>query len=170
MEVGVPTYWVQHFDQSSNKETLEEQLDLLEEKRQEAKTRIAINKRKAEHYFNRRVQSRSFKVGDLVLRQTRTNTKERWDCNGKAHTSSQLAMGLAFIGFETLKEMSCPTSGVQSTCKNILVKCAWKMYVQTFERLLIKLSSIQNSLVGYFINQINRRHKSSDCPTLLIPH
>lgn len=46
IEVAMLTYTVQHFDQSSNDEKLEAQLDLLEEKRQEAKTRTMITKEK----------------------------------------------------------------------------------------------------------------------------
>lgn len=37
--------------------------------REEAKVRLVANKRKAEHYFIRRVKPRSFKVADLVLKR-----------------------------------------------------------------------------------------------------
>lgn len=76
MEVGVPTYRVQHFDLGSNVERLKEQLDLLAERRQEAEVQMASNKRKAEHYFNKHIKPRSFKVGDLVLKQTGGMTQE----------------------------------------------------------------------------------------------
>lgn len=69
VEVGMPTYRIQHFDQGSSSERLKEELDLLE-----AKVRIEVNKRRVERYFNQRVQLRFFKLGDVVLRQVGITT------------------------------------------------------------------------------------------------
>lgn len=76
VEVGMPIFRVKHFNQGSNDKKLKEQLDLLAEKRKEVEIRMAINKRKVEHYFNRRVKPRSFKVGNLILKETKTTTQE----------------------------------------------------------------------------------------------
>lgn len=45
VEVEMPTYRIQHFDQDSNNVKLEEGLDLLEERRLE-KGRTSVNKRR----------------------------------------------------------------------------------------------------------------------------
>lgn len=82
VEVGMPTYRIQP---SSNDKRLEEQLNLLEEKREEVEIWMAINKQKLEHYFNRRVKPKSFKVVNLVLKESETTTHEegklgwRWE-------------------------------------------------------------------------------------------
>lgn len=68
VKVVMPSYRVHHFDKKRNKQGLEENLDLLEEMSEEAEVRMVTNMRKAEHYFNRRVKPRSFKLGDLVLK------------------------------------------------------------------------------------------------------
>lgn len=49
VEVGMPTYKVQHFNQSANDEKLEEQTNLLEEKREEAEIQMVIKKISFEH-------------------------------------------------------------------------------------------------------------------------
>lgn len=69
VEIGVPNYRVSHFDEKHN-QRLEENLDLFEEMRKRAEVRTSANNKKAEHYFNRRIKPRSFKVGDLVLMET----------------------------------------------------------------------------------------------------
>lgn len=45
VEVGMPNYRVQHFDQDFNNKKLEEHLYFLEERREEAKVQATINKR-----------------------------------------------------------------------------------------------------------------------------
>lgn len=47
-EVGLPTYWIQHFNLNYNNKGLKENLDLLEERQEEATNRMASNKRKVE--------------------------------------------------------------------------------------------------------------------------
>lgn len=51
-----------------NTKELEENLDLLEERRADVKIRATASKRKTEQYFNRRIRARSFKVGDVVIK------------------------------------------------------------------------------------------------------
>lgn len=68
IEIGMPTYQVQHFDPNLNNERLKENLDLLEERREEAVVHTTNNKRKVEQYFNKRVKPRFFKVEELVLK------------------------------------------------------------------------------------------------------
>lgn len=77
VEIRIPTYRFQHFEQDSNERRLEEQLDLLEEVRLEAEVRTAANKRRVERCFIKRVRPRAFKVGDLVLKETGTITRDK---------------------------------------------------------------------------------------------
>lgn len=46
-----------------------------------------MNKREVEHYFNRRVKPKSFRIGDLVLKEMETATQEerKLDPGGKDH-------------------------------------------------------------------------------------
>lgn len=70
VEIGMTTHRVHYFNQQENDEALEEHLKILEEKRGEAEIQNILHKRKAKHYFNKYVKPRSFKVGDLVLKET----------------------------------------------------------------------------------------------------
>ncbi|XP_040990917.1 uncharacterized protein LOC121238140 [Juglans microcarpa x Juglans regia] len=85
VEVGMPTFRVQHFDPVTNDEKVAENLDILEERKEEAAIQTTNNKRKVEQYFNKRVRPRSFKVGDMVLREAGVITPEegklgaRWE-------------------------------------------------------------------------------------------
>lgn len=72
VEIGILTYWVQHFDQPSNDRKLEEQLDQLEEVRLEAAVRPVASKRRAERCFNKRVHPKTFAVEELVLKEIGT--------------------------------------------------------------------------------------------------
>ncbi|GKB09071.1 reverse transcriptase domain-containing protein [Tanacetum coccineum] len=63
-----------------NNEALEINLDLLEEKREQAAIREAKSKAKMEKYYNSKVRSTSFKPGDLVYRN---NDASRAEDTGK---------------------------------------------------------------------------------------
>lgn len=55
VEVGRTTYKIQHFDQDSTNASLEEVLNLLEERRLEVELRTSVNKRRPERCFNQQV-------------------------------------------------------------------------------------------------------------------
>ncbi|GJR47231.1 reverse transcriptase domain-containing protein [Tanacetum coccineum] len=65
-EIGMPTLRTAEVDLVQNNEALEINLDLLEERREQAAIREAKSKAKMERYYNSKVQSTSFKIGDLV--------------------------------------------------------------------------------------------------------
>ncbi|GKC95734.1 reverse transcriptase domain-containing protein [Tanacetum coccineum] len=67
-EIGMPTLRTAEVDLVQNNEALEINLDLLEEKREQAAIREAKSKAKIEKYYNSKVRSTSFKPGDLVYR------------------------------------------------------------------------------------------------------
>nr|GEV01906.1 hypothetical protein [Tanacetum cinerariifolium] len=68
VEIGMPTLRTAEVDLVGNNEALEINLDLLEERREEAAIREAKSKAKMEKYYNLKVRNTSFKPGDLVYR------------------------------------------------------------------------------------------------------
>ena len=76
VEIGMPSFRTSNFDKDSNDGELRLNLDLLEEKREQAGIRQAAYKHQVAKYFNQRVKHRSFLPGDLVLRKVTLSTKE----------------------------------------------------------------------------------------------
>ncbi|GKV01686.1 hypothetical protein SLEP1_g14226 [Rubroshorea leprosula] len=69
IEIGVPSFRVTHFDEGRNGQLLRENLDLLDDVREEARLRTLAYKQKIANFYNKRVRPRTFKVGDLILRK-----------------------------------------------------------------------------------------------------
>ncbi|GJS88124.1 reverse transcriptase domain-containing protein [Tanacetum coccineum] len=67
-EIGMPTLRTAEIDMVQNDEALEINLDLLEERREQAAIREAKSKANMEKYYNSKVRNTSFKPGDLVYR------------------------------------------------------------------------------------------------------
>ncbi|GJT11491.1 reverse transcriptase domain-containing protein [Tanacetum coccineum] len=67
-EIGMPTIRTSEVDQVQNNEALQINLDLLEERKEEAAIREAKSKAKMEKCYNAKVRNTSFKPGDLVYR------------------------------------------------------------------------------------------------------
>ncbi|GJV01528.1 reverse transcriptase domain-containing protein, partial [Tanacetum coccineum] len=65
-EIGMPTIKTVEVDMVQYNEALEINLDLLEERREEAAIRESKSKAKMEKYYNAKVRNTSFKPGDLV--------------------------------------------------------------------------------------------------------
>jgi len=70
-----PTYRVTNYTARENEEALREELDLVEEKRDQAYLRMAAYKQRASQYYNKRVKRRSFQVGELVLKAVNRSSK-----------------------------------------------------------------------------------------------
>ena len=66
-EIGLPTYSVENFDGGFNSERLRESLELIDEKRDHALSRIIARNRVVASYYNSKVWEQKFEVGDLVL-------------------------------------------------------------------------------------------------------
>ncbi|GJQ96104.1 hypothetical protein Tco_0007243 [Tanacetum coccineum] len=79
-EIGMPTFRTAEVDVAKNDEALEINLELLEEKREQAAIREAKSKRQMEKYYNTKVRNASFKPGDLVYR---SNEASRVEDTGK---------------------------------------------------------------------------------------
>ncbi|GJS22872.1 reverse transcriptase domain-containing protein [Tanacetum coccineum] len=67
-EIGMPTLRTTEIDQAKNNEALGINLDLIEERREQAAIQEAKSKKKMEKYYNSRVRGTSFKPGDMVYR------------------------------------------------------------------------------------------------------
>ncbi|GJV40992.1 hypothetical protein Tco_1419432 [Tanacetum coccineum] len=72
----MPTIRTTEVDLVQNNEALEINLDLLEERREEAGIREAKSKEKIEKYYNAKVRNTSFKPGDLVYRNNDASRAE----------------------------------------------------------------------------------------------
>ncbi|GKF65198.1 reverse transcriptase domain-containing protein [Tanacetum coccineum] len=79
-EIGMPTLRTIEVDLVQNNEALEINLDLLEERREQAAIREAKSKAKMEKYYNSNVRSTSFRPGELVYRN---NDASRTEDTGK---------------------------------------------------------------------------------------
>ncbi|XP_057744562.1 uncharacterized protein LOC130962356 [Arachis stenosperma] len=70
IEVGIPTARAELYDEQQNLRARNAELDLAEEDREIAAIKQRAQKRIMERKHNRKVKPRTFKEGDLILRQT----------------------------------------------------------------------------------------------------
>ncbi|GJX97806.1 reverse transcriptase domain-containing protein [Tanacetum coccineum] len=75
-EIGMPTFRTAELDVAKNDEALEINLELLEEKREQAAIREAKSKRQMDKYYNTKVRNTSFKPGDLVYQSNEASYVE----------------------------------------------------------------------------------------------
>ncbi|GKC13301.1 hypothetical protein Tco_1010083 [Tanacetum coccineum] len=75
-EIGMPTFRTAEVNMAENDKALEINLELLEEKQEQAAIREAKSKRQMEKYYNTKVRNASFKPGDLVYRSNETSCVE----------------------------------------------------------------------------------------------
>ncbi|GKA88146.1 hypothetical protein Tco_0809910 [Tanacetum coccineum] len=73
VEIGMPTLRTTEVDMIKNNEALEIKLDLLGERREQAAIQEAKSKAKMEKYYNAKVRSTSFRLGDLVYRNNKAS-------------------------------------------------------------------------------------------------
>ncbi|KAL5550934.1 hypothetical protein UlMin_001110 [Ulmus minor] len=77
IEISLPTFRVDNFDEENNDVLLALATDLLEEKRETSQVRAAALQQTIARYYNSKVKLRRFVKGDLVLRKVFLNTKEK---------------------------------------------------------------------------------------------
>ncbi|XP_071687895.1 uncharacterized protein [Rutidosis leptorrhynchoides] len=75
-EINVATMRIASFDESSNSEELRENLNLVEERREMAAIKEAINKQRIASYYNKRIQPLSFQLDDLVWQKNEASRAE----------------------------------------------------------------------------------------------
>lgn len=76
VEIGMATHRTTNFDSEKNEEGLRNNLNLLKERRDKATLWIAAYNQKIAKYYNSRVKTRRFTIGDLVLRKVRLSTQD----------------------------------------------------------------------------------------------
>ena len=76
VEVGLKSPRVEFANAKHNKESLRLNLDLLEEKREQALKSIEDCRRRAARYHDRKIRPNSFKLGDLVLKKLLPSRKD----------------------------------------------------------------------------------------------
>nr|GEZ95265.1 reverse transcriptase domain-containing protein [Tanacetum cinerariifolium] len=96
-EIGMPTMRTAEVDMMQNDEALEINLDLLEERREQAEIREAKSKAKMEKYYNSKVRNTSFKPRDLLVIES---------SNGEKHDDSWRMC----VDFKDLNK-ACPKDG-----------------------------------------------------------
>ena len=77
VEISVPTFHIDNFDEENNDVLLALATDLLEERREMSQVWVAALQQVAARYYNSKVKLRHFAKGDLVLRKVFLNTKEK---------------------------------------------------------------------------------------------
>ena len=75
-ELGLGSHRVETFKAEANNEGLKLHLDLMQEKRDRAQIAMLAYQERVAKYFKKKVKSRSFRVGDLVLRKVTLATKD----------------------------------------------------------------------------------------------
>ena len=76
VEVGLTSLRREFFDEQSNDDQLKQNLDCLDEVRDQASQRMAKYQQKIVEYYNRRVKLKRFNIRDLVLRKVTPATKD----------------------------------------------------------------------------------------------
>ncbi|GFS32962.1 hypothetical protein Acr_00g0025610 [Actinidia rufa] len=76
VEIGMPSFRTLNMDKETNEVELRLNLDLLDERREQAEVRQAAYKLQIAKYYNQRVKHRTFFTCDLVLRKVTLSTKE----------------------------------------------------------------------------------------------
>ena len=76
VKVGLTSLRMEFFDEQDNDDQLKQNLDLVDEVRDQAAQRMAKYKQKIAEYYNRRVKLKNFYIGDLVLRKVTPATKD----------------------------------------------------------------------------------------------
>ncbi|GKC66619.1 reverse transcriptase domain-containing protein [Tanacetum coccineum] len=75
-EIGMPTFRTAELDMAENDEAFQINIEILEEKREQAAITEAKSKRQMEKYYNVKVQNKSFRPGDLVYRNNEASRAE----------------------------------------------------------------------------------------------
>lgn len=106
LEIGLPTIRTTLVESGGNDRALAEQLDLAEEKRERALITLAAYQEQLRRSYNKKVQPREFKVGDLVLRKVLANTKVSSDGKlGPNWEGPYKIVGIAGIGAYRLADL-----------------------------------------------------------------
>lgn len=80
LQVGLPTFRTEYFDEAVNNETIASDLDLAKEQREKARIKLTSYQQEVARGYNRSVRHRSFKPDDLVRKKV-IKKKAGWNSN-----------------------------------------------------------------------------------------
>ncbi|GJX84133.1 reverse transcriptase domain-containing protein [Tanacetum coccineum] len=115
-EIGMPTLRTAEIDQAKNNEALGINLDLIEERREQAAIQEAKSKKKMEKYYNSRVRGTSFKPGDMVYRS-----------NEASHAKDEGKLGPKWEGPYEVKESLGKGAYKLKDCKGNEMPRTWNI-------------------------------------------
>ncbi|GJT76328.1 hypothetical protein Tco_1043053 [Tanacetum coccineum] len=115
-EIGMPTLWTTEIDLTKNNEALGMNLDLIEERREQAAIQEAKSKKKMEKYCNSRVRGTSFKPGDMVYRN-----------NEASHARDECKLGPKWEGPYEVKESLGKGAYKLKDCKGNEIQRTWNI-------------------------------------------
>ena len=103
LETGFPTLRTSAFTSDGNDELLEQSLDLIEERRENAMVQLAYCQPKLKQCYDTNVKLRSLAPGDLVLRKVLGNARNpawgklgpNWE--GPYHITSMAGIGAYYL-------------------------------------------------------------------------
>ena len=106
LENGFPTMKTSTFTSDGNDELLKKNLDLVEERRENAMVQLAYYQHKLKQGYDMNVKLRSLAPGDLVLRKVLENTKNpTWGKLGPNWEGPYCITSVARIGAYYLKDL-----------------------------------------------------------------
>ncbi|GJS22869.1 reverse transcriptase domain-containing protein [Tanacetum coccineum] len=114
--IGMPTLRTAEIDQAKNNEALGINLDLIEERREQAAIQEAKSKKKMEKYYNSRVRGTSFKPGDMVYRS-----------NEASHAKDEGKLGPKWEGPYEVKESLGKGAYKLKDCKGNEIPRTWNI-------------------------------------------
>ncbi|XP_071739404.1 uncharacterized protein [Rutidosis leptorrhynchoides] len=123
-EINVPTMRIVSFDESSNSEELRENINLVEERREMAPIKEAINKQRIANYYNKCVKPLSFQLDDLVWRMNEASRVEDTGKLGPKWEGPYKVIGVSDTGAYRLASLD-----------GRAIKCTW--HAQTLKRCYI---------------------------------
>ncbi|GJX23399.1 reverse transcriptase domain-containing protein [Tanacetum coccineum] len=146
-EIGISTFRTAELDQANNNEALGINLDLIEEKREQAAIQEAKGKKKMEKYYNSRVRGTSFKPGEMVYRS-----------NEASHAKDGGKLGPKWEGPYEVKESLGKGAYKLKDRKGNDIPRTWNIYH------ILHLPLEGQELVEVFHNQLKRTHSLSHFP------
>jgi len=75
-KLGLLTYRIEHFDTSTNDESLRTNIELLKDKRECTLLRLAQYQQELHKYYDYRIKTREYHLRELVLPEVNQNTTE----------------------------------------------------------------------------------------------
>ncbi|GJU80740.1 reverse transcriptase domain-containing protein [Tanacetum coccineum] len=115
-EIGMTTLRTTEIDLTKNNEALGMNLDLIEERREQAAIQEAKSKKKMEKYYNSRVRGTSFKPGDMVYRS-----------NEASHARDEGKLGPKWEGPYEVKESLGKGAYKLKDCKGNEIPRTWNI-------------------------------------------